>query len=40
MSDAERLKQLVHLVRAQVDEWWYTKDSNRHSAKMARRIHD
>ncbi|MEV0371483.1 hypothetical protein AB0I10_16915 [Streptomyces sp. NPDC050636] len=36
--DPERLRQLVHLVRALLEEWWDTKGYNRRSAKMGRRI--
>lgn len=36
--DPERLRMLVHLVRAQLEEWWDTKDYNRLSAKMGRRV--
>ncbi|MBT2487453.1 hypothetical protein J7E96_02635 [Streptomyces sp. ISL-96] len=38
--DPERLDQLVHLVHALLEEWWDTKDHNRKSAKMGRRIPD
>ncbi|MEU9189378.1 hypothetical protein AB0D14_33515 [Streptomyces sp. NPDC048484] len=36
--DPERLRQLVHLVRALLEEWWDTKEHNRRSAKMGRRL--
>ncbi|MFE0173328.1 hypothetical protein ACFWZ2_13495 [Streptomyces sp. NPDC059002] len=35
--DAERLRQLVQLVRGLMEEWWDTKGYNRRSAKMGRR---
>lgn len=35
--DPERLGQLVHMVRALLEEWWDTKGHNRRSAKMGRR---
>ncbi|MFH9015396.1 hypothetical protein ACH4C6_29010 [Streptomyces sp. NPDC017943] len=34
----DRLQQLVHLVRAHLEEWWDTKGHNRQSAKMGRRV--
>jgi hypothetical protein len=34
----DRLRQLVHLVHAHLEEWWDTKGHNRHSAKMGRRL--
>lgn len=34
----DRLRQLVHLVRAHLEEWWDTKGHNRRSARMGRRI--
>ncbi|MFF4290804.1 hypothetical protein ACFY0R_36690 [Streptomyces sp. NPDC001633] len=36
--DPERLKQLVHLVHALLEEWWDTKGRNRRSARMGRRL--
>ncbi|MFV0127101.1 hypothetical protein ACLGI4_05210 [Streptomyces sp. HMX112] len=36
--DSERLGQLVHLVHALLEEWWDTKDHNRRSARMGRRL--
>ncbi|MGW6398778.1 hypothetical protein [Streptomyces sp. NPDC055134] len=33
-----RLRQLVHLVRAHLEEWWDTKGHNRRSARMGQRI--
>lgn len=36
--DPERLRQLVHLVRALLEEWWDTKEHNRRSARMGRRL--
>lgn len=36
--DPERLRQLVHLVRALMEEWWDTKEYNRRSASMGRRL--
>ncbi|WP_306323587.1 MULTISPECIES: DUF397 domain-containing protein [unclassified Streptomyces] len=36
--EPERLRQLVHLVRSLMDEWWATKGHNRRSAKMGRRL--
>lgn len=36
--DPERLRQLVHLVHALLEEWWDTKGYNRRSAKMGRQI--
>ncbi|MET8680939.1 hypothetical protein ABZW18_26010 [Streptomyces sp. NPDC004647] len=36
--DPERLKLLVHMVRAHIEEWWDTKGYNRQSAKMGRRL--
>lgn len=38
MPPPDRLRQLVHLVRAHLDEWWDTKQHNRQSAKMGRRL--
>ncbi|MEV7190181.1 hypothetical protein AB0N81_00045 [Streptomyces sp. NPDC093510] len=35
--DPERLRQLVQLVRALLEEWWDTKGADRRSAKMGRR---
>lgn len=35
--DPERLRQLVQLVRGLLEEWWDTKEYNRHFAKMGRR---
>ncbi|MGW7067179.1 hypothetical protein ACWGII_13990 [Streptomyces sp. NPDC054855] len=35
--DPERLRQLVELVRGLLEEWWDTKDSSRHFAKMGSR---
>ncbi|MFF1545072.1 hypothetical protein [Streptomyces sp. NPDC058291] len=35
---ADRLRQLVHLVHAHLEEWWDTKGHNRRSAKMGRRL--
>ncbi|MER5467603.1 hypothetical protein [Streptomyces sp. NPDC002685] len=35
---ADRLRQLVRLVRAHLDEWWDTKGHNRQSAKLGRRL--
>lgn len=32
--DPDRLEQLVHIVRALLEEWWDTKGHNRQSAKM------
>jgi hypothetical protein len=34
----DRLLQLVHLVRAHLEEWWDTKGHNRQSARMGRRL--
>ncbi|SED75686.1 hypothetical protein SAMN05216532_5598 [Streptomyces sp. 2231.1] len=34
----DRLRQLVHLVHAHLDEWWDTKGYNRRSAKPGRRL--
>ncbi|MEU6657826.1 hypothetical protein [Streptomyces sp. NPDC046821] len=34
----DRLRQLVHLVHAHLDEWWDTKAHNRQSARMGRRL--
>lgn len=34
--DPERLRQLVELVRGLLEEWWDTKEFNRHFAKMGR----
>ncbi|MFR0358547.1 hypothetical protein [Streptomyces sediminimaris] len=34
----DRLRQLVHLVHAHLEEWWDTKGHNRQSAKMGRRL--
>ncbi|MBB1245102.1 hypothetical protein GL263_16215 [Streptomyces durbertensis] len=36
--DPERLRQLVHIVRAHIEEWWDTKGRNRQSARMGRRV--
>lgn len=36
--DPDRLRQLVHIVRALLEEWWYTKGHDRQSAKMGRRL--
>lgn len=36
--DPDRLRQLVRLVRAHLDEWWDTKEHNRRSAKLGRRL--
>lgn len=36
--DPERLKQLVHLVHALLEEWCDTKGHNRQSAKMGRQL--
>ncbi|WP_333775003.1 hypothetical protein [Streptomyces sp. IBSBF 3136] len=36
--DPDRLRQLVHVVRALLEEWWDTKGRNRRSARMGRRI--
>ncbi|MCF3172477.1 hypothetical protein IPZ61_03930 [Streptomyces sioyaensis] len=36
--DPERLKQLLHLVHALLEEWWYTKGHNRQLAKMGRQL--
>ncbi|MGW7383373.1 hypothetical protein [Streptomyces sp. NPDC054794] len=36
--DPDRLRQLVHLVRALLEEWWDTKGHNRQSAKLGRRL--
>ncbi|MFM9368645.1 hypothetical protein [Streptomyces sp. Da 82-17] len=36
--DPERLRLLVHLVRALLEEWWDTKGHDRGSAKMGRRV--
>ncbi|MET7619398.1 hypothetical protein [Streptomyces sp. NPDC005408] len=36
--DPDRLRQLVHLVHALLEEWWDTKEHNRRSAKMGRRL--
>lgn len=35
---SDRLRQLVHLVHAHLEEWWDTKGHNRQSAKMGRRL--
>ncbi|MEU8889048.1 hypothetical protein [Streptomyces sp. NPDC048442] len=35
--DPDRLAQLVHLVRALLEEWWDTKGYDRRAAKMGRR---
>ncbi|MFD5702559.1 hypothetical protein [Streptomyces lasiicapitis] len=37
VPDPERLRQLVELVRGLLEEWWDTKDFNRHFAKLGRR---
>ncbi|MFD4571836.1 hypothetical protein ACFWNK_15910 [Streptomyces sp. NPDC058417] len=34
----DRLRRLVHLVHAHLDEWWDTKGHNRQSAKRGRRL--
>ncbi|MEU1038106.1 hypothetical protein ACFYP4_14160 [Streptomyces sp. NPDC005551] len=34
----DRLRQMVNIVHALLEEWWATKARNRHSAKMGRRI--
>jgi hypothetical protein len=34
----DRLRQLVHLVHAHLEEWWDTKGHNRRSARMGRRL--
>lgn len=34
----DRLRLLVHLVHAHLEEWWDTKAYNRRSAKMGRRL--
>ncbi|AZM54249.1 hypothetical protein DMA15_18170 [Streptomyces sp. WAC 01529] len=39
IPDPERLGQLVHLVRAALEEWWDTKGYNRRFAKMGRQLH-
>ncbi|MFE3652877.1 hypothetical protein [Streptomyces sp. NPDC057579] len=36
--DPHRLQQLVHLVRASLEEWWDTKGRNRRIAKMGRQL--
>ena len=36
--DPVRLDQLIHLVRAHLEEWWDTKAHNRRSATMGRRL--
>ncbi|MEV0982606.1 hypothetical protein [Streptomyces sp. NPDC049915] len=36
--EPERLQQLVHLIQAHLEEWWDTKEHNRQSAKMGRRL--
>ncbi|MFF4846143.1 hypothetical protein [Streptomyces collinus] len=36
--DEVRLRELVHIVRALVEEWWDTKAGSRRSARMGRRI--
>ncbi|MFJ8147355.1 hypothetical protein ACIQ8D_07520 [Streptomyces sp. NPDC096094] len=36
--DPGRLQQVVHLVRALLEEWWDTKGHNRRSAKLGRRL--
>ncbi|MBQ1098547.1 hypothetical protein KBY55_21285 [Streptomyces sp. b94] len=36
--DPARLRQLVHLVRALLEEWWDTKGYNRQSAELGRRL--
>ncbi|NEA46699.1 hypothetical protein [Streptomyces sp. SID10815] len=35
----DRLQQLLHLVHAQLEEWWDTKEHNRQSARMGQRLH-
>ncbi len=37
--DPERLRQLVHLVRTLLEEWWETKGQSRRAAKMGRQLH-
>jgi hypothetical protein len=34
----DRLRQLVHLVHAHLEEWWDTKGHNRRSARLGRRL--
>jgi hypothetical protein len=34
----DRLRQLVHLVHAHLEEWWDTRGHNRQSAKMGQRL--
>jgi hypothetical protein len=34
----DRVRQLVHLVRALLEEWWDTKDHNRRSAQLGHRL--
>ncbi|MGW2209695.1 hypothetical protein [Streptomyces sp. NPDC001781] len=34
----DRLRRLVHLVHAHLEEWWDTKAHNRRSAKMGQRL--
>jgi hypothetical protein len=34
----DRLRQLVRLVHAHLEEWWDTKGHNRRSARMGRRL--
>ncbi|MBN0044537.1 hypothetical protein JS756_10510 [Streptomyces actuosus] len=34
----DRLRQLVHLVHAHLEEWWDTKEHDRRSAKRGRRL--
>lgn len=36
--DPDRLKQLVHLVHALLEEWWDTRAHSRQSAKMGRQL--
>ncbi|MFC9281667.1 hypothetical protein [Streptomyces collinus] len=36
--DPDRLRELVHIVRALLEEWWDTKAGSRRSARMGRRI--
>ncbi|MFB7631402.1 hypothetical protein ACFC0M_10715 [Streptomyces sp. NPDC056149] len=37
--DPDRLRQLVHLVRTLLEEWWETKGRNSRAAKMGRQLH-
>ncbi|GAA0636455.1 hypothetical protein GCM10009601_56220 [Streptomyces thermospinosisporus] len=36
--ESERLRQLVHLMRALLEEWWDTKGHNRRSARLGQRL--